>query len=248
MRQLGVALVVMTFAGCALTEPEEDPVQIKLRELDGRITRFERVVSNQSLLDLSRRVDALESDLRSLHGQLEELQNSTDALRKQQRDLYSDLERRLSAAGGAVGSSSGVIPGSVGAAPAIAGSEQAAYTQAFDALKAANYPGAIAGFQQFLSAYPSSELADNAQYWLGEAYYVTRDYEKAVAAFRAVGQQWPDSRKAPDALLKLGFSEYELKHYAEARTALEEVRRRFPDSSAAGLALERLQRMPAGAR
>jgi tol-pal system protein YbgF len=248
MRQFGVAFLVTMLAGCSLTQPEEDPVQIKLRELDGRVAGFERVVSNQSLLSLAQRIDALESDLRALHGQIEELQNTTDALRKQQRDLYSDLEKRLSAAGGG-GTGAGVSPpgGSAGTGAEMAAGEQAAYTQAFDALKASNYPAAIAGFQQFLSAYSTSELADNAQYWLGEAYYVTRDYEKAAGAFRAVGQQWPDSRKAADALLKLGYSEFELKRYAEARAALNEVKRRYPDSDAAKLASDRLQRIPASA-
>jgi tol-pal system protein YbgF len=246
MRYWAVALLSTALASCSLMPPEEDPVQIKLRELDGRVARIERVMSNQSLLDMARRVDAMESEMRAIRGQLDELQNSTEALRKQQRDLYADLEKRLSAAS-AMGSA---VPGTVGAGSG-AGSgpdEQAAYTRAFDALKASNYPGAIAGFREFLSVYPTSELADNAQYWLGEAYYVTRDYEKAAEAFRTVGQQWPDSRKAADALLKLGFSQVELKRLGEARATLTAVQERYPDSQAAKLAAERLQRLPAGAR
>jgi tol-pal system protein YbgF len=245
MRYWSVALLAAALTGCSLMpSPEEDPVQIKLRELDGRVARIERVVSNQSLLSLAQRIDALESELRAIRGQLDELQNSNDSLRKQQRDLYSDLEKRLSTSSAA------------GAGPAAAGTpsngaptagEQAAYTQAFDALKASNYPAAIAGFRAFLSTYSTSDLADNAQYWLGEAYYVTRDYEKAAEAFQAVGQQWPDSRKAADALLKLGFSQVELKRYADARATLNSVQQRFPDSQAAKLAADRLQRMPAGA-
>ena len=75
--------------------------------------------------------------------------------------------------------------------------DQAAYNRAFDALKASDYNGAIAQFKDFLRLYPHSALADNAQYWLGEGYYVTRDYDNAIAAFRAVGEQYPQSRKAP---------------------------------------------------
>jgi len=237
MRQLGVAIAVAVLAGCSLTQPEEDPVQIKLRDLDGRVAGVERVVANQSLLDLARRIDALEADMRALHGQLEELQNANEALRKQQRDLYSDLDKRLS---GGTAASPAIPPGP---SPGDAG-EQAAYAQAFDALKASNYAAAIGGFQKYLSAYPSGTLADNAQYWLGEAFYVTRDYEKAADAFRTVGQRWPDSRKAPDALLKLGYSQFELKRYDDARATLRAVRQRFPDSDAARLAGERLQRIP----
>ncbi len=247
MRRLGLAVVMTSLAGCSLTPAEEDPTQVKLRELDGRIARIERVVSNQSLLSLAQRIDAVEADLRSLRGQIEELQNGSDAMRKQQRDLYSDLEKRIGAAS-AASSAAGGIQGAEGAGAGALAGEQAAYTQAFDALKSGNYGGAISGFQQFLGAYPSSDLAENAQYWLGEAYYVTRDYEKAASSFRTVGDRWPQSRKSADALLKLGFSQFELKRFAEARTSLTEVTRRFPGTDAAKLASERLQRLPAGSR
>ncbi len=245
MRQLVAIAVTAALAGCSLTPAEEDPVQVKLRDLEARIVRIERVVSNQSLLDMAQRTDAVESDLRALHGQIEELQNGSEAMRKQQRDLYADLEKRLSAAG-PMGTGAAGDMGAPGT-PA-GGGEQAAYTRAFDALKSSNYAGAITGFTQFLSTYPAAVLADNAQYWLGEAYYVTRDYEKAATAFRTVGERWPQSRKSADALLKLGFSQYELKRYAEARVTLTAVTQRYPDTDAARLAADRLQRLPAGAR
>jgi tol-pal system protein YbgF len=239
MRRLGLALVVASLAGCSLTPSEEDPTQVKLRELDARLARIER--ANESLVNFAQRLDATEAEQRALRGQIEEVQNSTEALRKQQRDLYGDLEKRLATAPVAPGT---VEP--VGAGGAAG--EQAAYTQAFDALKSGSYGGAITGFQGFLNAYPSSEMSDNAQYWLGEAYYVTRDYESAATAFRTVGERWPQSRKSADALLKLGFSQYELKRYSEARTTLTEVTRRYPGTDSARLASDRLQRLPAGTR
>src|ERR1700683_5645028 len=108
-------------------------------------------------------------------------------MRKQQRDLYADLDRRMTARGAAT---SAAVAGA--ASPVSAGADsagQAAYAQAFDALKNANYPVAISVFKQYLASYPTSDLADNAQYWLGEAYYVTRDYDSAAVAFRAVGER-----------------------------------------------------------
>jgi tol-pal system protein YbgF len=241
MRQLGAVVLVSLLAGCAVTPPEEDPVQIKLNDLEARLERIERVVANQSLVDMAQKVDSTAADVRSLRGRVDQLENGAESLRKQQRDLYSDLDKRLAAA------SLGGVPGASGA-PGSAAGEQAAYTQAFDALKTSNYPAAISGFQQFLNTYPDSTLGDNAQYWLGEAYYVTRDYGQAATAFRIVGQRWPDSRKSADALLKLGYSQFELKQYAEARATLNDVTRRFPDSDAARLAAERLRRIPASAR
>jgi tol-pal system protein YbgF len=121
------------------------------------------------------------------------------------------------------------------------------YSQAFSALKAGSYSVAITGFKDFLVSYPTSPLAENAQYWLGEAYYVTRSYDDAGTAFRTVLQKYPQSRKAPDASLKLGYAQYELKRYADARKTLQEVTQKYPDSDASRLAAERLKRIPANA-
>src|SRR5580700_11207560 len=245
MLKFSAVLLVAMLAGCSLTRSGEDPVQVRLNDLDARLAKLERIMSNQTLLDMAQHQDALQSDLRTLRGQVDQLQNSVDAMRKQQRDLYSDLDRRM---GGAGGAAPPVAPGPVApsAAPSSAATsaEQAAYVQAFEALKSSNYAASIAGFKQYLANYPTSDLADNAQYWLGEAYYVTRDYDNAAVAFRAVGERWPNSRKAPDALVKLGFTQYELKHYAEARAALTQVTQRYPESEAARLAADRLKRLP----
>lgn len=250
----------LLLAGCA-SNPAEDPVQIKLNDLDTRLGGVERVVSNQSLVDMSRRIDALEAQLREQRGSVEVLQNGADTARKSQRDLYADLDRRLhvlessvNAAGGAgAGGGAGAAgapgaavsaPGNAGGAAGAAGDDQAAYNAAFDKLKGGNYGDAIAAFQDLMKRFPSSALLDNAQYWIGEAYYVTRDYDEAAAAFRTVGERWPTSRKAPDALLKLGYTQYEQKHLTAARGTLEQVLARFPDTEAARLAQERLRKLP----
>ena len=98
-------------------------------------------------------------------------------------------------------------------------------------------------FQQFLVTYPDSELADNAQYWLAETYYVTRQFDEALAAFKVVIHDYPRSRKVPDALLKMGYCNYELKRWDAARGALNQVRTDYPETTAARLAGQRLERM-----
>jgi tol-pal system protein YbgF len=226
-------------AGCAST-PEEDPVlQGKLTDLDTRTSNIERVVQNQSLLTLAQRADQLQNEVSVLRGRIEVLENANDTLRKQQHDLYADLDKRLST----VSTASGAPP--AGSAAVAAGADQAAYNQGFDLLKASKYPDAITAFQQFLKNYPQSSLADNAQYWLGESYYVTRDFQNAAAAFQTVLDRWPDSRKAPDALLKLGYTQAELQHTAQARATLAAVSTRFPGTDAANLAAARLLQLPA---
>ena len=251
MRQLAVILLVALVSACATVPPEEDPVQIKLKELEGRLQRIER--ANAGLLDMTQRLDSAQADVRTLRGRVEVLENGNEALKRQQRELYSDLEKRIGA-GASVGGSApgfpgaGGTPGVVGGVPASAATEQAAYTQAFDSLKSSNYAGAITGFRSFLATYPASPIAENAQYWLGEAHYAKGEYDQAASAFRAVGERWPNSRKSADALLKLGFSQIELRQLPEARVTLSDVTRKYPDSDAAKLAEERLRRIPAGAR
>jgi len=246
-------LLSAAFSGCAVS-PEEDPVQIRMNDLDARVQRVERVVANQSLLEMAQRIDALQAELRTMRGEVELLQNQSEGGKVQQRNLYGDLEKRLAALEtlGGVGPPAGA-PGSTSSAgsaqpPPAAGGEQASYDAAFNALKGADYPRAITGFRGFVATYPESALASNAQYWLGEAYYVTREYQNAIAAFQKVTTDWPDSRKAPDALVKVGFTQSAMGRNGDARVTLEDVVRRYPGTEAAQLATERLKRLPASGR
>lgn len=274
MRPLVPAVVAVTLAaglaaGCA-TSPEEDPVQIKLNDLDARLSRIER--ANQGTVEMAQRLEADQADLRDLRGRIDELQHENADLRKQQHDLYADLDKRLKAiesgaggnappGGAAAGAPSAPADsgGAAGDAPVNGGSaaqgqggsaqpssvEQAVYNQSFDALKAGSFSTAITGFKDFLTNYPQSSLASNAQYWLGEAHYVNHDYDAAADAFRAVLKKWPDSRKAPDALLKLGYTQFEQKQYAAARATLSDVTRKYPGTDTAKLAADYLRRIPA---
>jgi tol-pal system protein YbgF len=250
-RLLAAVAASLFMLGCAVS-PEEDPVQIRLNDLDARLQRIERVMTNQSLLEMAQHIDALQAEIRTLRGEVELLQNQSEGGKTQSRNLYGDLEKRLAALEtlGGVGAAApaGASPPGSAAPPAMVGGEQASYDAAFTALKGADYPKAIAGFKSFVSSYPDSPLASNAQYWLGEAYYVTREYPSAIAAFQKVTTSWPDSRKAPDALVKIGFTQSALGKNGDARVTLEDVVRRYPGTEAAQLASERLKRLPASAR
>jgi len=248
LRLLTIAAASWVLGACAVA-PEDDPVQIRMNDLDNRVQRIERVLTNQSLLELAQRIDTLQAELRTIRGEVELLQNQSEGGKNQTRNLYGDLDRRIAALEtlGGVGGAAATSPS---IAPPVSGSgaqaEQASYDAAFNALKAADYPKAIAGFKGFVSTYPQSPLASNAQYWLGEAYYVTREYPSAISAFQKVSTDWPDSRKAPDALVKVGFTQSALGRNADARATLEEVTRRYPGTEAAQLATERLKRLTNG--
>ncbi|HEY7640058.1 MAG TPA: tol-pal system protein YbgF [Steroidobacteraceae bacterium] len=242
VRYVIVVAACVWLAGCATTPPEEDPVVQKLTELDSRLLRIERVLANNSLLDLSQRLEAAQTEARTLRGQLDELQHQVQQTQTQQREMYGDVDRRLSALEG--GGARAVAPvGGNSDLPVPQGDDRANYQAAFDLLKDGKYNEAIAGFRQFMTTFPTSTLADNAQYWLGEAHYVNKQYPDALRDFRTVLEKYPDSRKTPDALLKIGFCNYELKNWAEARSSLNQVVQRFGDTTAARLAQQRLAKM-----
>jgi tol-pal system protein YbgF len=262
-------LALLTISGCA-TPAEEDPVQIKLNDVDTRLARIEKVVANNSLLELSNQMGDLRADLRAVHNDIDQLNHALDTSRKQQRDLYADVDQRLKVlearsgvvasgaaassggAGGAGAAGAAAAAGAAGAAGAAvggsdqttaAGSDTAAYQAAFGLLKNSQFDQAITAFQQFLTTYPESSLADNAQYWLGEAYYVNKSFPEAIAAFQRVASKYPQSRKLPDALLKVGYCYYELKQWQEAHDTLAQVVASYPDTPAGKLAQARLEKM-----
>jgi tol-pal system protein YbgF len=222
-----------------LALPSPAVAQASRAELEQRVAALERLADNQGLIELARQLDALQAEVRQLRGSLEELQFALEGAREQQRAQYLDLDRRLKA----------VEQGAARLAePAAAPGPEAGYQAAFDSLKAGRYPEARAGFEAFLVAYPGHELASNAQYWLGEVFYVERDYEAALAAFGKVLSTVPQARKAPDALLKSGYCHYELKRYPAARSALSRVTADYAGTPAARDAAARLARMTAEGR
>ena len=247
-RLLFVTAAAFALWGCA-TPPEEDPLYIRMNDLDARVQRIERVLTNQSLLELAQRIDALQGDVRSIRGEVELLQNQTEGGKNQSRTLYTDLEKRLAAletlggvGAGGVGAGGALAPGSV-PAPVSGASEQATYDAGMAALRSGNYDKAVSTFREVVTNYPNGDLAANAQFWMGESYYTKGDLESAVTAYRKVLADWPGSRKAPDAMVKLGFSLSDLKRTGEARSTLEEVVRKYPGTNAAQLASDRLKRL-----
>lgn len=122
-------------------------------------------------------------------------------------------------------------------------SEDASYQSAFDLLKIGQYDKSITAFGDFLTRFPGSPHADNAQYWLAEAYYVTHRYEPAISEYQKLVGSYPESQKLTHALLKVGYSYHELGKIPEAKASLEDLKLRYPGTTAARLADERLQRI-----
>lgn len=243
---LTTLLCAVLLSGCQLLEPQgEDPVLVKLTELEQRLDAIERVVRNQSLASMTQQVAALERQNDELRGQVEELAHNSTTTAERQRQLYLDLDARIQGLESAM-QAPGVLEGgtlSPGELPLPGGSDRDNYQAAFELLKEQRYEPAAMAFQQFLVSFPDSELADNAQYWLAESNYVTSLFEQALGEFETVIEQYPRSRKVPDALLKMGYCNYELKRWDAAREALRRVQTEYPETTAARLAGQRLSRM-----
>jgi tol-pal system protein YbgF len=129
------------------------------------------------------------------------------------------------------------------AAAASAEAAQAEYDTALAILREGRYAEAAQAFNRFLAANPDSSYADNASYWLGETYYVTRDFDQALATFQALVNRYPQSSKVSDSHLKLGYIYYEKKDWKAAREQLDLVVSQYPGTTTARLASDRLQRM-----
>jgi tol-pal system protein YbgF len=254
---------------------------ISKSELETRIQQLERKLDSRGLVELLDQVSTLQKEVRQLRGELEVQAHEMERLKKRQRDLYVDIDRRLnrleaagvqggvSAPAGAVVSSPGGMAPSVPAAGVTTGAsappvvvperdgattsaqapaldpaaERRDYDNALAILNELRYDEAAAAFRAFLKKYPGSSYADNAQYWLGEVYYVTRDFRAALDEFGKLLETFPDSPKVPGAMLKMGYSQYELKDWKAAADLLGQVVKRFPGTSTARLAQKRLDRM-----
>jgi tol-pal system protein YbgF len=245
-------IVLLAFAtvlttGCASVPADQDPMQIRLNDLDARVSRVERVMSNQSLVQLQQQVDTLQAEVRDLRGQIEDLQNTNRDLRKQQRDFYADLDRRVAAlehgSPASGGPAAGAAAGATDSEQGVSSTERSVYGQAFDALKAGSYSVAISGFRSFLKQYPSSPLAPNAEYWLGEAHYVNQQFAAAESDFQTVLDNWPSSSKAPDAMLDLGNTQLAQGKTAKGRATLHQVVSQFSGTGAANRAQTRLKQL-----
>ena len=239
-------------------------------ELEARIQKLERRLDSRSLVSLLEQVSALQREVQQLRGDIEVQTHSVESLQKRQRDLYLDIDRRLHRleAGGVQGqtsdmpgSSAALAPRQAGAipppsmpgpAPATGGApgvsldpaqERKDYDRALEQLKEGRYTEASSAFKAFLEKYPASSYADNAQYWLGEVYYVTREFQPALSEFGKVIDSYPDSTKIADARLKIGYIQYELKDWSKARQMLTDVVQTYPGTTTARLAQERLDRM-----
>jgi tol-pal system protein YbgF len=136
--------------------------------------------------------------------------------------------------------SDAVPPGSSGSdhaprnltAPLPGADVQALYQRGYAALLQKDYGGAEAAFRQLVETYPSDQLAGDAQYWLGETYYMRGQYKNAADSFLKGYQKYKSGQKAPDTLLKLGMALAELGQKDAACSTFGELKAKYPAAPA----------------
>jgi tol-pal system protein YbgF len=250
---------------CSLLLPVSALAARGEEDLEQRLERLEAMLQNQGLLEMVRQLEQLQTEVQELRGAVEQQANEVESLGKRQRDLYMDIDNRLNdlqlgapapAAGGGPAVTTPAIPVAAGAdvpvatavsaaaAPAAnAEQERAEYMAAFEILREGRYPQAIDAFSVFIKKYPSGKYANNAQYWLGEAHYASRNFQQALVEFEKLFKDYPWSSKLPDAKLKMGYSLYELGQWEKSREVLTNIMTTYPNSSFALLAEKRIQRL-----
>jgi tol-pal system protein YbgF len=138
--------------------------------------------------------------------------------------------------------STGQSPGSTPSA-AIPSSAEARrlYQAALSDYQRGKFDLAAQGFRSYVEQAPRGDVADTAQYYLGESLYSAKDYRNAIAEFEHLVRDFPQSPQVPSALLKTGYAYYELKDSVQGRRALRTLIDKYPTSKEAKLAEERLR-------
>jgi len=122
-------------------------------------------------------------------------------------------------------------------------SEQRLYDVNLALYREEKYEEAIAGFKNFVDKYPKSDLADNAQFWVGESYMSLKQYEQAILAFQRVIKDYPNGNKVANATLRQAVAFYEINDKTSSKLLLKKLIKQFPKSTEAKIAEAKLNTM-----
>ncbi len=119
--------------------------------------------------------------------------------------------------------------------------EEALYEKTLAVYNSGDLEQAIAGFNDFIKAYPKSDLADNAQFWIGECHMGLNQYEQAILAYQKVIKRYPKGNKVPNAMLRQALAFQSIKDNTSAKLLYKKLIRNYPKSNEAGIAKKKLE-------
>jgi tol-pal system protein YbgF len=233
----------------ASSKEEVQNVNVRIAEQTEQLLR-----SNATLVA---KVDAIEDRLQNTQGSTEETAHRIDQLAQQvsktQRDI-DDLKALIALLQQPQTPPEGDPAAAAPATPAPATSSSQVtvpasanpmdtYQAAYRDYQRGNYDLAIEGFRDFLTTNKVADLADNAEYWIGESLFSQKKYRESIEQFDTVVSQYPRSDKVPGALLKKGYAYINIGERAQGIVQLQYVVHEHPRSQEAGLARQKLKQL-----
>ncbi len=238
-----VAELQEELAGMKRTSAVKEDVQnvnLRIAEQTEQLLR-----SNATLIA---KVDQIEERVQNTQGAIEQTNYRLDRFGQQVTETQRNLEALR--AGVAAPPLTPGMPGTAPVSEVTVAAPQASVENPLDLYNAAyrdyqrgNFDLAIAGFQEYLRDNASSDLADNAAYWIGESLFSQKKYREAIAQFDDVVNRYSRSDKVPGSLLKKGFSYISLGERAQGIVQLQYVVHEHPTSQESALARQRLRQL-----
>ncbi|MCO4321974.1 tol-pal system protein YbgF [Aliidiomarina quisquiliarum] len=212
--------------------------------VEERVDRLERAFDARQAgqVNLLQQLNLLQREVGELRGITENHAHQLEQILERQRDLYQEIERRLSDSRG--GSVSNEVIASTSAPVATLKTEETGYDRAIRlVLEERRYDLAIPEFQAFIANNPTSTYLGNAHYWLGQLFYVQENFSDAKSHFNKVVSDHKDSSKRGDCILKLGMIDVAEGNKASARRYFEQVKSEYPNTTEANMAIRELEKL-----
>lgn len=208
---------------------------------------LEAVKSSQA--DMLGQISSLQSELRTLRGQIEEEKHLREkaqsensgyaAYKKETDEKLAILAREMSGQEQRITQLETTAKSAQAPKPEPLSPERS-YDKAYGLYKDERFAEARALFQEFLKNNPGHELAGNARFWIGETQFREKDYESAILSYEEVLKKYPGNRKAAPAMYKQGLAFLEMKETRVGTAILRELMQKYPESEEANLAKARL--------
>ncbi|RZQ56351.1 tol-pal system protein YbgF [Pseudidiomarina tainanensis] len=218
--------------------------------LEERLNQLERVMDarNAAQMALLDQMSQLQDEVADLRGKTEEHAYQIEQILQRQREIYQEIDRRLTAQPAAQTQQAPVNTTAVDTASSATYSadlsENEAYEQAIQlVLRDKRYDAAVPAFESFIQNYPNSTYVPNAHYWLGQLLFAESKYDQAKGHFSTVVTDFPDSNKRGDCILKLGIIAQQQNNTTKARELYNQVISEYANSTEAGLARKRLDNL-----
>lgn len=206
---------------------------------------------NDSVKVVSERLTAFQGNVRGelfeIGQQLVMIQELTGQSQRRLQEVRASLEQRLDVApppaAGDTTKAPGSSPVSSGVAPGEPG-PNTLFQLALDQLRRGSAGAARLAFGELLSKHPTSDVADDAQFYIGEALAAEGKAAAADSAYALVVATYPQSPRAPTALFKRALAKVAANDTVTAKAMFNELIERFPRSDEAALSRERLRTLP----